>query len=75
MSMCAWSQDEYELESDNALISPCAPRHWRQRHDLKGVGAFHMLHVGLTVRLVTNAKDEAFCFGAVAESAASFSSC
>ena len=39
-------QEEYELDNGTAMISPCAPKHWRERHEVHGVGAFHELHVG-----------------------------
>ena len=37
-------QEEYELDNGTA-ISPCAPKHWRERHEIHRVGAFHQLHV------------------------------
>ncbi|KAL3139869.1 hypothetical protein ABBQ38_004164 [Trebouxia sp. C0009 RCD-2024] len=37
--------EEYELDNGTALVSPHAPRHWRQRHEVHGTGAFHQLHV------------------------------
>ncbi|KAL3154240.1 hypothetical protein ABBQ32_013740 [Trebouxia sp. C0010 RCD-2024] len=37
--------EEYELDNGTALVSPHAPRHWRQRHEVHGTGAFHHLHV------------------------------
>ncbi|KAL0031707.1 hypothetical protein WJX79_002272 [Trebouxia sp. C0005] len=37
--------DEFELEGGSELISAHAPRHWRERHAVQGVGAFHSLQV------------------------------
>ena len=39
------AQEEYELEDGTALVSPCAAKHWRQKHEVHRVGAFHQLHV------------------------------
>lgn len=41
-------QDEFELEGGSELISAHAPRHWRERHAVQGVGAFHSLQVRFT---------------------------
>ena len=41
-------QDEFEFDCGSELISPHAPRHWRERHALQGVGAFHSLQVRFT---------------------------
>ncbi len=38
-------QDEFEFEGGSELISAHAPRHWRERRALQGVGAFHSLQV------------------------------
>ncbi len=41
-------QDEFEFEGGSELISAHAPRHWRERRALQGVGAFHSLQVRFT---------------------------
>ena len=53
-------QDEFEFEGGSELISAHAPRHWRKRRALQGVGAFHSLQVCFTCNRMVNVQQ---CLG------------